>query len=150
MFDRGLEVGNPWVLRCRLPEKEFWLDLVLISNQPLVCLIRLTHCGIVAWRHESWSTSVQVMAFSLTTPSHCLDHCWPLRSSGNHPREISLQILQPLRFHSNIPWGNELMHIYTKKIGIADPLHYETTWFTTQWASNTGGSHMEFHHHDPV
>ena len=84
----------------------------------------------------------------------------PARSNDNNPREISQQIPQPtitkyilkitcLKFHSNIPWANELMHVHTTEIGIADHLHW-TTGITPQRTSNTVGPHMEFHHHDPV
>ena len=42
------------------------------------------------WRQGSWSTLVQVMAWCLTAPSHCLNQCWLIiskvqsHSSGNH------------------------------------------------------------------
>ena len=72
------------------------------------------------WRWRSWSTLVQVMACCLTAPSHYLNQCWLIISKVQwHSSEVvspqpsvtkvSLKITY-LRFQSNLPGANELIH----------------------------------------
>ena len=85
----------------------------------------LTRCGLVTpiWWHKSWSTVAQIMACSLTAPSHYLCQCWliiskvPWHSSeSNFKRCLSHHSLKlawkSLKFCLNLPRTNELIHIY--------------------------------------
>ena len=81
----------------------------------------LTHCSLYSdsiWRYKHCSTSVQVIAWCLTAPSHYLANCDLLsaRSSDIHLRTILLETPQPSNtkfrlkitypnLHSNLPGG---------------------------------------------
>ena len=75
------------------------------------------------WRVTSGSTLTQAMTCCQMVPSYYLNQCWRLVSKVQwiQMRAICQQILQPstteisliiccLRFHSNLPGANKLMH----------------------------------------
>ena len=79
--------------------------------------------GDAKWRQSYGSTSAQLMACSLTAPSHYLNQCWLIISEVQVTfiiRAISQEMPQPsitkihlkiayLNFHSNFPGVNELI-----------------------------------------
>ena len=66
------------------------------SWDQIVAIVKPLSPGDDIWRHRTWSTLVQVMAFCLTAPSHYLYQYWLIisevqwhSSSGNFTSDIS-------------------------------------------------------------